>query len=119
MRTLHTLVAVLLSVCAQAAEKAQWPPEPLIEMRVQFAPTAFPGAGATYLVYELRLTNLSKQQVSVQRSRPRTVRLLRASATGIAARESRPARKARRRHCAGRKLGFVFRAASAFRSDHV
>lgn len=66
MRTLYSL-AVLLSVCAQAADKAQWPPEPLIEMRVQFPPTAFPAAGVTYLVYELRFTNLSKQQVSVKR----------------------------------------------------
>jgi murein DD-endopeptidase MepM/ murein hydrolase activator NlpD len=67
MRTLYTLVAVLLSVCVQSAGKAQWPPEPLIEMRVQFAPTAFPAAGATYLVYELRVTNLSKEPVSVKR----------------------------------------------------
>jgi murein DD-endopeptidase MepM/ murein hydrolase activator NlpD len=67
MRTLFTLVAVLLSVCAQAAEQAQWPPEPLIEMRVQFAPTAFAAAGATYLVYELRISNLSKQQVPLLR----------------------------------------------------
>jgi murein DD-endopeptidase MepM/ murein hydrolase activator NlpD len=67
MRTLYSLVAVLLSVCVQSAGKAQWPPEPLIEMRVQFAPTAFPAAGATYLVYELRVTNLSKEPVSVKR----------------------------------------------------
>jgi murein DD-endopeptidase MepM/ murein hydrolase activator NlpD len=61
------VVAILLSVCTRAAGKSQWPPEPLIEMRVQFAPTAFPAAGASYLVYELRITNLSKQQVSVTR----------------------------------------------------
>ncbi len=67
MRTLYTLVAVVLSVCVQSAEKTQWPPEPLLEMRVQFAPTAFPAAGARYLVYELRITNLSKQQVSLRR----------------------------------------------------
>lgn len=68
MRTAKLLlVALLLSVCAQSAEKAQWPPEPLIEMRVQFAPTAFPAAGGTYLVYELRISNLSKDPVSLKR----------------------------------------------------
>lgn len=68
MRTANLLlVAILLPVCAQAADKAQWPPEPMIEMRVQFAPTAFPAGGASYLVYELRITNLSKEPVSARR----------------------------------------------------
>jgi len=44
-----------------------WPPEPLIEMRVQAAPTAFPSGDRTYLVYELLLTNLSKSTLGVSR----------------------------------------------------
>jgi murein DD-endopeptidase MepM/ murein hydrolase activator NlpD len=44
-----------------------WPPEPLIEMRVPVAPTAFPSTGRTHLVYEVRLTNLGKAALSLRR----------------------------------------------------
>jgi Peptidase family M23 len=43
-------------------------PQPLqLEMRVPFAPTAFPSAGRTYLVYELYLTNFTNNPLNLQR----------------------------------------------------
>jgi murein DD-endopeptidase MepM/ murein hydrolase activator NlpD len=47
--------------------QASWPPEPLLEMRVPFGPTAFPSDGRTYLVYELRVTNLAPSALAVRR----------------------------------------------------
>jgi hypothetical protein len=47
--------------------QASWPPEPQLEMRVPFAPTAFPSGGRTCLVYELRVTNLSPSPLAVRR----------------------------------------------------
>jgi murein DD-endopeptidase MepM/ murein hydrolase activator NlpD len=68
MRTLCMLLAAAcFSVATLAADKPRWPPEPLIEMTVPFAPTAFPGAGGTRLVYELRITNLSKEPMALRR----------------------------------------------------
>jgi peptidase M23-like protein len=46
---------------------ATWPPEPLIEMTVRHAPTAFAGGGSTFLVYEIRVTNLSTAPVTLRR----------------------------------------------------
>jgi murein DD-endopeptidase MepM/ murein hydrolase activator NlpD len=51
---------------AHAADPT-WPPEPLVEMRVPAAPTAFPSAGRAYLVYEVRLTNLGKTTLGLTR----------------------------------------------------
>jgi hypothetical protein len=61
------IAAAFFSLGIRAADKPGWPPEPLIEMTVPFAPTAFPGAKSTYLVYELRISNLSKEPVVLRR----------------------------------------------------
>jgi len=66
MRTLSLLFVALL-LPAHPATAGKWPPEPQLEMRVQFAPTAFPTASGTFLVYELRITNLSKQPITLRR----------------------------------------------------
>jgi hypothetical protein len=42
-----------------------WPPQ--LEMRVPFEPTAFPNAGRTYLTYELYLTTLAANPVTLHR----------------------------------------------------
>lgn len=60
------LLAIVLVIIAPAAA-AGWPPEPLMEMRVPVAPTAFPSAGRAYLVYEVRLTNQAKTALGVRR----------------------------------------------------
>lgn len=61
-------LALLLSLPGIAhAAGAGWPPEPLLEMHVPTAPTAFPSAGRTYLVYEIRIANLSKAALGVTR----------------------------------------------------
>ncbi len=68
MRTLSLLlVALLLPMHLPAAENPKWPPEPQLEMRVQFAPTVFPTPAGNFLVYELRIANLSKQPVVLRR----------------------------------------------------
>jgi murein DD-endopeptidase MepM/ murein hydrolase activator NlpD len=68
MRTFGLLlVALLLPMHLTAAEKSAWPPEPQLEMRVQFPPTAFPTRSGSFLVYELRITNMSKQPVTLHR----------------------------------------------------
>lgn len=68
MRTICLfLAAACLSLNTLAADKPGWPPEPLIEMSVPFAPTAFAGEGGTYLVYELRIANLSKESIALRR----------------------------------------------------
>ena len=68
MRNLSLLlVAILLSAHTAAAGKSKWPPEPQLEMRVQYAPTAFPSASGSFLVYELRIANLSKTPVTLRR----------------------------------------------------
>ena len=66
MRKIRIALALVLATVAPAAV-ADWPPEPMIEMRVPVAPTAFPSAGRTYLVYEIRLTNESKAPLAVRR----------------------------------------------------
>jgi len=66
MRKLCFLLAIVLVIMAPAAA-AGWPPEPLIEMRVPVAPTAFPSAGRNYLVYEVRLTNQGTTALGVKR----------------------------------------------------
>jgi murein DD-endopeptidase MepM/ murein hydrolase activator NlpD len=66
MRTIG--IAMALAVASTThADNPKWPPEPLIEMRVPTAPSAFPSAGRTYLVYEVRLTNLGNTAVGVRR----------------------------------------------------
>jgi len=68
MRTFCMLMAAAcLSAGSLAAGKAGWPPEPQVELSVPFAPTAFPGVGGTRLVYELRITNLSKEPIALRR----------------------------------------------------
>jgi len=68
MRTICALIAAAcICLGTRAADKPGWPPEPLVEMTVPFAPTAFAGEGGTYLVYELRLANLSKQPITLRR----------------------------------------------------
>jgi len=68
MRNLSLLlVAILLSAHTAAAGKSKWPPEPQLEMRVQYAPTAFPSPSGSFLVYELRIANLSKTPVTLRR----------------------------------------------------
>jgi murein DD-endopeptidase MepM/ murein hydrolase activator NlpD len=68
MKRIHLLIATAsLATVACVTAKAAWPPEPLVEISVPFAPTAFPGRGGRYLVYELRITNLSKESVSLRR----------------------------------------------------
>jgi len=59
-------LAIVLATLAPAAV-AGWPPEPLLEMRVPVAPTAFPSAGRNYLVYEIRLTNQAKSPLALRR----------------------------------------------------
>jgi len=66
MRKLCFLLAIVLVIMAPAAA-AGWPPEPLIEMRVPVAPTAFPSAGRNYLVYEVRLTNQGTTALGIKR----------------------------------------------------
>jgi len=66
MRKIRIALALVLATVAPAAV-ADWPPEPMIEMRVPVAPTAFPSAGRTYLVYEIHLTNESKAPLAVRR----------------------------------------------------
>ena len=66
MRKVCILLAIVLVIIAPAAA-ASWPPEPLMELRVPVAPTAFPSAGRTYLVYEVRLTNQGKSPLAVKR----------------------------------------------------
>jgi murein DD-endopeptidase MepM/ murein hydrolase activator NlpD len=61
------LVTLLLPMHLAAAEKLAWPPELQIEMHVQFPPTAFPTRSGKFLVYELRITNSSKQPVPLRR----------------------------------------------------
>ncbi|MBX0293172.1 M23 family metallopeptidase [Hymenobacter sp. HSC-4F20] len=48
-----------------AAEPSLWPLQ--LEMRVPFAPTAFPSGAHTHLVYELYLTNFGTVPVAVRR----------------------------------------------------
>ena len=66
MRKVCILLAIVLVIMAPAAA-AGWPPEPLIEMRVPVAPTAFPSAGRNYLVYEVRLTNQGTTALGIKR----------------------------------------------------
>jgi len=66
MRRISIAMALAFASIPHSAA-AGWPPEPLLEMRVPSAPTAFPSAGGTYLVYEIRLTNLSKAALGVTR----------------------------------------------------
>ncbi len=66
MRKISLALLLALPGIAHAADPT-WPPEPLMEMRVPTAPTAFPSAGRTYLVYEVRLTNLGKSALGVRR----------------------------------------------------
>ena len=66
MRKACIILAIVLVIIAPAAA-AGWPPEPMIEMRVPVAPTAFASAGRTYLVYEIRLTNEAKTPLAVRR----------------------------------------------------
>ena len=47
------------------SETSPWPVQ--LEMRVPFEPTAFPSAGRGYLAYELYLTSLSANQVTLRR----------------------------------------------------
>ena len=61
------IAAAFFSLGIRAGDKPGWPPEPLIEMTVPFAPTAFAGAGGTYLVYELRISNLSREPLVLRR----------------------------------------------------
>jgi murein DD-endopeptidase MepM/ murein hydrolase activator NlpD len=63
-----TGIAIALAIASVTpAATPSWPPEPLIEMRVPTPPTAFPNAGHTYLVYEVRLTNLDETALGVRR----------------------------------------------------
>jgi murein DD-endopeptidase MepM/ murein hydrolase activator NlpD len=66
MRKLRIALALVLATVAPAAV-AGWPPEPLLEMRVPVGPSAFPSAGRTYLVYEIRLTNESNTSLALRR----------------------------------------------------
>ena len=66
MRKACIILAIVLVIIAPAAA-AGWPPEPLIEMRVPVAPTAFPSGGRTYLVYEIRLTNEATAPLALRR----------------------------------------------------
>lgn len=66
MKRIFIALALAFPTLAHAASSS-WPPEPLMEMRVAAAPTAFPNAGRTYLVYEVRLTNLGKTTLDVTR----------------------------------------------------
>jgi len=66
MKTIGIVMVLAIASIARAASPG-WPPEPLIDMQVQAAPTAFPNSGRTYLVYEVRLTNLGKAPLGVSR----------------------------------------------------
>lgn len=66
MKRISIALALAFPTLAHAVGPS-WPPEPLMEMRVATAPTAFPNAGRTYLVYELRVTNLGKTALDVNR----------------------------------------------------
>jgi hypothetical protein len=55
MKNFRIAMGFVLATIAPVAA-AGWPPEPLIEMRVPVAPSAFPSAGRNYLVYERRRT---------------------------------------------------------------
>jgi murein DD-endopeptidase MepM/ murein hydrolase activator NlpD len=66
MRKLRVAIAFVLAIVAPVAT-AGWPPEPLVEMRVPVAPSAFPSAGRTYLVYEIRLTNQGRDSLVLRR----------------------------------------------------
>jgi hypothetical protein len=55
--------ALILTRLTQAA--SAWPPE--LEMRVPFEPTAFPSDGRTHLTYELYLTNLAANPITLRR----------------------------------------------------
>src|SRR5436190_20241614 len=65
MKKACIILAIVLVIIAPAAA-AGWPPEPMIEMRVPVAPTAF-STGRNYLVYEIRLTNEAKTPLAVRR----------------------------------------------------
>lgn len=58
------------SANAQPADPPASPPfpPPQIEMRVPFAPTAFPSASRTYLIYELHLRNFAPSALSIRRA---------------------------------------------------
>jgi hypothetical protein len=63
-----TGVALLLAFASLAhAASPGWPPEPLLEIHVPVPPSAFPSGGRTYLVYEVRLTNLGKAALGINR----------------------------------------------------
>ena len=66
MRKIPIALAIVLATLAPAAV-AGWPPEPLVEMRVPVAPTAFPSAGRNHLVYEIRLTNEARAPLAGSR----------------------------------------------------
>src|SRR5258708_2771906 len=59
------LLAVLLYLSAGFATGSPFPLQ--LEARVPFAPTAFPSAGRTYVVYELYVTNFSASPVTLRR----------------------------------------------------
>jgi len=52
---------------AKVSAHSSWPPEPQLDMRVPFEPTAFPSAGRTYLTYELYLTNVGTTPITFER----------------------------------------------------
>src|SRR4051812_3268729 len=68
-----TLLSAPLKISAQTS-KSDAPavspnrPFPLqVDMRVPYAPTAFPSSGRSYLAYELYLTNFSGDILTIQR----------------------------------------------------
>lgn len=60
-----------------ACQNQPFPPQPQLEMRVPFEPTAFPSGDRTYLSYELYLTNFSQSPMTIGR-----VEVLRPEAAG-------------------------------------
>ena len=66
MRKIGIAIALAFATTTHA-DTSKWPPEPLLEICVPIALTAFPNVGRTYLVYEVRLTNLDKTAVGVKR----------------------------------------------------
>jgi hypothetical protein len=50
-----------------ACQDQPFPPQPQLEIRVPFEPTAFPSGEHTYLSYELYLTNLSPSPMTITR----------------------------------------------------
>jgi hypothetical protein len=50
-----------------ACQSQPFPPQPQLEMRVPFEPTAFPSGDRTYLSYELYLTNFSPSPMTISR----------------------------------------------------